>query len=112
MRLISELISYNTQDSYHRIIFNENIDAVYWPEVQNYIVKLVTENNINSFRADMSNITFLDSTGIGTLLRIQKIMEDKKVNAIFENLPDSVVRALKLMKITGFYGTENQEEVT
>ena len=55
--------------------------------------------------ADLSRVRFIDSTGIGLLVRLAKRLRGQNRRLILAQPSESVLRALKLMKLESFFKT-------
>lgn len=54
---------------------------------------------------DLKNVTFIDSTGVGLLIRLQKRARCGGNQLILANVPEDVHRALELMRLNDFFIT-------
>ncbi|MGZ8937895.1 MAG: WecB/TagA/CpsF family glycosyltransferase [Limisphaerales bacterium] len=54
---------------------------------------------------DLKNVEFIDSTGVGLLIRLQKRARTGDHQLILANVPDNVERALELMRLNDFFIT-------
>jgi N-acetylglucosaminyldiphosphoundecaprenol N-acetyl-beta-D-mannosaminyltransferase len=52
---------------------------------------------------DLAQVEFIDSTGIGLLIRLQKRARSSNNQLILANVPDNVERALGLMRLNDFF---------
>jgi N-acetylglucosaminyldiphosphoundecaprenol N-acetyl-beta-D-mannosaminyltransferase len=54
---------------------------------------------------DLQNVEFIDSTGVGLLIRLQKRARCGNHQMILANIPENVHRALELMRLNDFFIT-------
>ena len=52
---------------------------------------------------DLANVEFIDSTGVGLLIRLQKRARSGSNQLILANVPENVERALDLMRLNDFF---------
>ncbi len=77
------------------------IDAVMAGEFKEFSHKLINPE-YSMYILDMKNLTFIDSTGLGVLISIQKnITEDQRF--VLCNIPETVFNIIKLTRLDGYF---------
>lgn len=66
-------------------------------------IKSKITNDINTLILDMKNITFIDSSGIGILISLLKVMDESKGDMVLKNIPRIVDRVLTITKLDSFF---------
>lgn len=70
-------------------------------------IKSKITNDINTLILDMKNITFIDSSGIGILISLLKVMNESKGDMVLKNIPRIVDRVLTITKLDSFFHIAN-----
>jgi anti-anti-sigma factor len=56
---------------------------------------------------DLGGVTFIDSSGLGTLVRIRNLAHDRDKRLVLANVPASVERLLALTGLGGVFDTRS-----
>ena len=70
-------------------------------------IKSNMTNDIKTLILDMKNITFIDSSGIGILISLLKVMNEREGDMILKNIPRIVDRVLTITKLDSFFHITN-----
>jgi len=70
----------------------------------------ITDGQFTSIIVDMSNVNYMDSSGIGTLVAGQKKMKDINGNFALMNVRDDVLNILKLATLDKFFKIYNSKD--
>lgn len=82
------------------IVFDGELDECSAGFVRDYIDSRFTEGKFNQVVMDLSNLTFMDSTGVGVMIGRYKKLKERGV-PIFISSPS--IQADKIFKMTGMY---------
>lgn len=66
-------------------------------------IKSNITKDIETLVLDMKNITFIDSSGIGILISLLKVMNEKEGRMILKSIPRLVDRILTITKLNDFF---------
>ncbi|SKC42968.1 STAS domain-containing protein [Maledivibacter halophilus] len=66
-------------------------------------IKSNITKDIETLVLDMKNITFIDSSGIGILISLLKVMNEKEGHMILKSIPRLVDRILTITKLNDFF---------
>lgn len=83
-----------------KIIFKGELDECTASFTRNYIDDVIKQYDFDSVVFDMSNLEFMDSTGIGVLLGRYKILKAKQKNMYIYN-PSPIIE--KIINMSGIY---------
>lgn len=92
-------ITVNVHGPIARIVLSGGIDYSTQEEFRQASTKAVTAKNVREIHIDFTDVTFMDSSGIRTLLILQKQAEKKGISLIVSNCSDSV---REVFEIGGF----------
>ena len=56
---------------------------------------------------DLSGVTFIDSSGLGALVRIRNVAQDQGKQVVLTNVPASVGRLLEVTGLADVFGTRS-----
>lgn len=84
------------------VILEEKVAFENSNEIKEEIKSKIT-NDINTLILDMKNITFIDSSGIGILISLLKVMNESKGDMVLKNIPRIVDRVLTITKLDSFF---------
>ena len=56
---------------------------------------------------DLSGVTFIDSSGLGALVRIRNVAQDRGKQVVLTNIPASVGRLLEVTGLADVFGTRS-----
>lgn len=83
--------------------FNGVLDISTVDFVQSSVSQLIDVREVN---LDFDKVTFVDSTGIGTISKILRKLESEGVLAKIKNIPPSVFEVLEILGLPEIFGEE------
>lgn len=96
---ISNKIGYN---SIYEISLEGQLDLYKCPELKSKI-KNAIEEGYKYFICDMTNLNYIDSSGIGTLIQISNWIKNRNGLIIFTNVQGNVEKIFELTKLNEFF---------
>ncbi len=92
-------ITVNTRGSIAKIVLSGGIDYSTQEQFRQASDKAISAKRVREIHIDFTDVTFMDSSGIRTLLILQKQAEKKGMSLIVSNCSDSV---REVFEIGGF----------
>lgn len=68
--------------------------------------ELVRPAGVHSLVVDLSDVTFVDSSGLGLLVSLRQLAEDRGARFALHNVPHRVTRLLELTGLMGYLAAE------
>jgi anti-anti-sigma factor len=65
------------------------------------------EDGVAVCEIDLGDVTFIDSSGLGALVRIRNAAQDRGASVELTNVPDSVRRLLEVTGLAEVFGTRS-----
>lgn len=84
--------------SVSKVAFNGDIDLLGIKELKDYLFEL-SSKTAKDIELDLSSATYLDSSGIGMLLTLNKMQKAKGKALRMINIPDKIARVLELSSL-------------
>lgn len=84
----------------HQVTLRGDIDAFTGPKVKEAMMRLVQTPNTAVIVADLAEVEYMDSTGIGIFIAVMKACKQTGCAFVVQNLSPRVER---LFRITGLY---------
>lgn len=94
------MVEHDLKDGTLILKLNGEIDHANAPKFRITADKVIKSGGFNHFIFDLSNITFMDSTGVGLLLGRYKLLKDLGIPVYFYK-PSR--EADKVLKVSGLY---------
>lgn len=90
----------------YTVIFSKLLESEFnianAPYIGKALAKLCDDNSFDFLVIDMSNVIYIDSSGVGSLLSIATKIGQEKM--YFHNIQESAKKVLRLMNVVGFFG--------
>lgn len=90
----------------HIVDINGEIDLYNHLKLKN-LVKETLESGAKKVLMNFENVTYIDSSGIGSLIYIYNLHKEKKSKFLLCNIHGSVKRVIELTKLNGFLPIED-----
>ena len=104
-------ISFSQIGEHKIMLVSGEIDLYNVSKLKNALFS-ITDGQFTSVIIDMSNVTYMDSSGIGTLVAGQKKMKALNGKFALMNIRDDVLNILKLATLDKFFKIySNKEEI-
>ena len=87
------------------------VDLASAPLLREALVDLIDGQGILSLRLDLAHLTFIDSTGIGVLVRALRAIRNKGGDLTVTNCRPSTVRILEIAGLSEIFGIRTGEGV-
>ncbi|MFP4382893.1 MAG: STAS domain-containing protein [Spirochaetia bacterium] len=71
-------------------------------QLRNLFHKMVGKN-VTKFVFNMEKVTYIDSSGIGTLINIYSVTRKKKLKMLLSNVSGTTLKVMELTKLAGFF---------
>ncbi|MBP9023379.1 MAG: STAS domain-containing protein [Spirochaetes bacterium] len=81
-----------------KVSFDGDIDMIGIKELKDSLFELSSKSS-KDIELDLSNATYLDSSGIGMLLTLNKMQKAKGKSLLMVNIPDKIARVLELSSL-------------
>lgn len=92
--------SYKLKDNSLIVKLNGELDHCVAEQLRYKIDVLIDQNRFDNFVFDLSDLNFMDSTGIGLIIGRYKKMKEQNINVSIINPDDNVD---KILKMSGIY---------
>ena len=80
------------------------IDLAVADKVKSTGLMALTAPNVSAISFDLSQVTFLDSTGIGALIAVRNAADDADVKVRIDKASDAVMRVLEITALAPIFG--------
>lgn len=97
------------KDNYAIIELNGSLDIYTSIELKEFIEKNITTLNENVI-LDMENLNYIDSSGIGMLIKEMNYTQELKGEFFLVKLKPQIEKVLKVSGLTTFFNTMSEEE--
>jgi anti-anti-sigma factor len=68
--------------------------------------ELLREAGVHSLVVDLAAVSFVDSSGLGLLVNLRQLAEDRGAHFLLRNVPHRVTRLLELTGLMGYLAAE------
>jgi anti-sigma B factor antagonist len=101
-----------TQDAppeagYHALQVSGELDLHTVPAIEEQAITALGDPTVTTLALDLSNVTFIDSTGIGTLIRLRLAADDAHKHLVLRRPSAPVTRLLTITALTAAFTIEN-----
>jgi len=69
----------------------------------------VTPGPLHEVKADLSQVTFMDSNGLAAIIRAQEWLVDRQVRLVLVNPSSQVAQLVRVAGLEGFFSVERAE---
>lgn len=84
------------------VIIKGEIEIIYIKELKEKLTSLAEKNN-KDIELDLSDVEYMDSSGVGILLNVLRILRQKGKRLYIRKLSDRVLSVLKLSSLTEMF---------
>lgn len=84
------------------VIIKGEIEIIYIKELKEKLTSLAEKNN-KDIELDLSDVEYMDSSGVGILLNVLRILRQKGKCLYIRKLSDRVLSVLKLSSLTEMF---------
>ncbi len=91
-------IKHSESDHCHIITLQGDFDAVIAPEARSVFTEL-TQGNTKNVVLNFSNVSFMDSSGVGALVFLFKRLRESNCDLVLEGLQQQPAELIKLLRI-------------
>jgi len=95
-------INIKENDSNFFVTVNGEIEMLYIKDIKQQLMVLA-ENNNKDIELDLSDVEYIDSSGIGLLLSLLKILRKKNKKLYISKVSDKVLSILKISSLSGVF---------
>ena len=82
------------------------------PELKTEIERLVAENAKTDLVADLGQVTFMDSSGVGLLLGIRRVCQERGKTFSLRNPSPPIKKLLDMLRLTDFFAAPSTKAAT
>ena len=97
------MFSFNEQENELVLRFNGDLDMFSVGDIQHDICAAIANSSTASLVIDMDRVGYLDSCGIGFLVKSQKLMRQRGGSVSISNVRGDVSRMFKLSGLDRFF---------
>ena len=84
------------------VVLTGELDLASAPELSRQLERLL-ERPVTRITLDLAGLTFIDSSGLGALCRIQEQADTRGVAVVLRSVPDHARRVLEITGLTGLF---------
>lgn len=66
----------------------------------------MVEKNVSSIIINLDGVHYLDSSGVGTLINIYSVVQQKKIKFCLANVHSTAKKVMELTRLTGYFPIE------
>ena len=94
------------EGGYHLKVRGE-VDLATAPDLQKQAIGVLADPTVSTLTLDLSDVTFIDSTGIGTLVQLRLTAEARDKKLVLARPSDRVQRVLAITALAGTFSIDD-----
>lgn len=77
--------------------------SVFKNSIREFVDQMKNENEVKPIVFDFATLRYVDSSGIGALIDMKKLMEANRIKFGFVQIPNDIVRMLEMTKLISYF---------